>query len=260
MPTEFSECPACNSMRFRNLGKPIESENNSIYSVIECNECKLNWCSPMPSQEDLNNYYTRYYETRYSTVDKYPLKTKIKSIVTFRKTRLKRFFSIIEKFSPGKSILDFGCGEADILYVAKTKGWRVLGVDYSNELIDKFKNDNIEFRCGSDLSSVGIEKNSFSCISAKHVIEHIPEIENFLNSIKQYLEPKGIFAVKTPSASSNRAKLGLANWHLVRPMEHFWGFNIDNFSRLMKRNNFEILYLEDNLLVDELTCIARVIN
>ena len=260
MAIKFIKCPACNSKSFRNLGKPIESEINSIYSVIECNECKLNWCSPMPSHEDLNNYYTRYYKTRYSTVDKYPLKTKIKSIVTLRKTRLKSFFSIIQQYSPGKSILDFGCGEADILYVAKEKGWKVLGVDYSNELRDKFKSDNIEFKCGSDLESVGIEKNSFSCISAKHVIEHIPEIENFLNSIKQCLTPNGIFAVKTPSASSNRAKFGLANWHLVRPMEHFWGFIIDNFGRLMKKNNFEILYMKDNLLVDELTCVARVVN
>ncbi|MBK8553756.1 MAG: class I SAM-dependent methyltransferase [Ignavibacteria bacterium] len=260
MSVEFAECPACSSKDFRNLGKPIGSELNSIYNVIECKNCSLNWCSPMASREELNNYYTRYYETRYGTVDKYPLKTKIKSIVTFKKARLKSFFSEIEKYSPEKSILDFGCGEADILYVAKQKGWRVLGVDYSNELSNKFLKDKIDFRPGSDLSMIGIDKNSFGCITAKHVIEHIPDIENFLGSIKQYLTPKGIFAVKTPSASSNRAKLGLANWHLVRPMEHFWGFNLDNFGRLMKKNNFEILYLKDNFLVDELTCIARVIN
>lgn len=257
---EFKVCPACNSKSFTNIGKPIASDENSIYSVIECNDCKLNWCSPMPSTKELNDYYTRYYQTRYSTIDKYPLKTKIKSIVTFRKARLKNFFSIIEKYSPGKSILDFGCGEADILYVAKEKGWKVLGVDYSNELSEKFIKDKINFKCASDLSSTGIEKNSLSCITAKHVIEHIPEMENFFESIKQYLSPNGVFAVKTPSASSNRAKLGLANWHLVRPMEHFWGFDINNFRKLMEKNAFEILYLKDNVLVDELTCIARVLK
>ncbi len=260
MGQEFTECPACMSGSFKNLGKPIESHINSIYNVIECNECKLNWCSPMPSKEDLNNYYNRYYETRYSTVDKYPLKTKIKSIVTFREQRLQSFFSMIEKYSPGNRILDFGCGEANILYLAKEKGWKVIGVDYSNELADKFKKDNIDFKWGSDLNSIGIDERSFNCISAKHVIEHIPDIKYFLSSIKRYLTPGGIFAVKTPSASSNRAKLGLANWHLVRPMEHFWGFNIENFRKLLEKNNFEILYLKDNLLVDELTCIARVLN
>lgn len=254
----FKSCPACESKSFSDLGKPIESKPDSIYNVVECNNCKLNWCNPMPDQEDLNNYYSKYYETRYSTVDKYPLKTKIKIILTLRKHRLKNYFAIIDKYSPGKSILDFGCGEADILYVAKEKGWKILGVDYSNELSEKFKTDNIDFKPGSDLNQIGIEENSFDCITAKHVIEHIPEITKFLDSIKKYLTPNGIFAVKTPSATSNRAKLGLANWHLVRPMEHFWGFNLDNFGRLMEKNGFEVIYLKDNLLVDELTCIARV--
>ncbi len=257
MLPEITECPACSSKNFINIGKPIDAVNNSIYSVIECKECRLNWCSPMPSTEDLNDYYTRYYKTRYSTVDKYPLKTRIKASVTFRQARLKIFFSLIEKYSPEKSILDFGCGEADILYLAKKNGWKVLGVDYSNELTEKFETDKIDFTCASDLNSVGIKKGSFSCISAKHVIEHIPDIENFLRTIKSYLSPEGIFAIKTPSASSNRAKLGLANWHLVRPMEHFWGFDINNFRKLMEKNNFEILNLKDNIWVDELTCIAR---
>lgn len=257
MSVVFKECPSCSSNKFKNLGIPIESDENSVYSVLECMECKLNWCSPMPSTEELNDYYSKYYKTRYSTVDKYTLKTKFKSILTFRKSRLKGFFSLIEKYSPGKSILDFGCGEADILYIAKNKRWKILGIDYSNELADKFKKENIDFVCGSDFDSLGIEKKSFSCISAKHVIEHIPGIDNFLNSAKEYLSPHGILAIKTPSASSNRAKLGLANWHLVRPMEHFWGFDINNFGMLMRKNKYEILYLKDNFLVDELTCIAR---
>ncbi len=214
----------------------------------------------MPSADDLNDYYSKYYKKRYSTVDKYFLKTKLKSIVTFRKSRLKYYFSQIKKYSPGKSILDFGCGEADILYLAKKEGWKILGVDHSNELAEKFKGEKINFKCGNDFDSLGIEKGSFNCISAKHVIEHIPDIQKFLESTGKYLSSHGILAIKTPSASSNRARLGLADWHLVRPMEHFWGFDINNFGKLMRKNNFEILYLKDNLLVDELTCIARALN
>lgn len=202
MNSEFNECPVCSSQDFTNSGKPVGSESDSVYSVIECSVCNLNWCSPIPTEKELNEYYARYYEIRYSTVDKYPLKTKLKSIITLRHARLKTFFSLIEKFSPGKSILDFRYGEADILYIAKEKGWKVLGLDYSNELSEKFKSDNIEFRCASNLDLVGIEKNSISCISAKHVLEHIPEIENFLNSVREYLAPKGVLAVKIPSASA----------------------------------------------------------
>ena len=167
------------------------------------------------------------------------------------------FFNLVEKYSPGKSIIDFGCGEADVLYEAKERGWKVLGIDYSNELRERFKSDDIKFVCASTLEASGIDEHSFDCISAKHVIEHIPEIEKFLFSVRKHLKPNGIFAVKTPSASSLRAKTGLANWHLVRPMEHFWGFNKYNFRKLLEKNGFELLYVRDSLLVDELVCISR---
>lgn len=254
---KYNECPACGSQDLINSGKPINCSSDSKYSVIKCQNCSLQWCDPMPTKEDLDTYYNIYYEIRYNTVDKYPLKTKIRSLLTFRAARLKSFFKLIEKYSPANSILDFGCGEAKILYIAKEKNWKILGVDYSSELKGKFKMDEIEFKQGSDLYSIDIEKNSFGCISAKHVIEHIPNIPKFLQSIKDYLTANGIIAAKTPSASSLRAKFGLADWHLVKPPEHFWGFNIENFRKLFERNGFQIIYLKDNLFVDELTCIAK---
>ncbi len=256
----YRSCPACSSKNLLNKGKPLDSSAGSPYSVIECLDCKLNWCSPMPTVKELNEYYNRYYEIRYSTVDKNPKIAKIRSILTFRKNRLRMFFNLIEKYSPGKSIIDFGCGEADVLYEAKSRGWKVLGIDYSNELSERFKRDNVEFVCANSLDAARIDEHSFHCISAKHVIEHIPEIENFLFSVRKYLKPNGIFAVKTPSASSLRARTGLANWHLVRPMEHFWGFDKHNFRKLLEKNGFELLFIRDSMLVDELVCISRSIQ
>jgi SAM-dependent methyltransferase len=253
----YKTCPACKSTDFDNMGKPLNCDSDSKFSLIKCRECGLEWCDPMPSKAELDDYYNSYYEIRYSTVDKSPLKTKIRSHLTFRQARLKGFFNLIQKCSPEKSILDFGCGEAHILYLAKDYKWRVLGVDYSNELKDQFKQAGIDFKHGDDLDGANIAENSFGCISAKHVVEHLPDLPNFLQSVRRYLAKDGIFAVKTPSATSLRAKLGLANWHLVRPMEHFWGFNIHNFKMLMESNGFDVLYINDSFVVDELTCIAR---
>lgn len=253
-------CIACGSNETNNLGKPIYSDANSKYSVIECKVCKLQWSDPMPTIEEMDKHYTKYYEIRYNTVDKYPLKNKIRNFITFRKLRLNSFFRIIEKYSPEKSILDFGCGEADILYEAKKEDWKILGVDYSNELSEKFKEDGIDFIQSNDLNSTGIGSHTFGCISAKHTVEHLTDLEEFFKSVKKYLTNNGILAVKTPSSTSLRARSGLADWHYVRPPEHCWGFNVNNFGKLLEKNGFEIIYLKDSLLVDELICIARVKN
>jgi SAM-dependent methyltransferase len=254
----YQTCPACKSSNTEFIGKPYGCNEDSKFSVIKCSECGLEWCDPMPTKKELDDYYNSYYEKRYSTVDKNPAITKIRSILTFRHIRLTSFFNLIKKYSPENSILDFGCGEAQILYLAKKNKWKVLGLDYSNELKDTFEKAGIDFYHGNDLDETAVPENSFGCISAKHVVEHLPDLPNFLQSVRRCLTKDGIFAVKTPSATSLRAKLGLANWHLVRPMEHFWGFNKDNFRILMEENGFQVLSLEDNLFVDELTCIARI--
>lgn len=252
------KCPICNSAEFINNGTPVENTKESGYTDIECKECGLHWCDPMPSKKDLDEYYSRYYDTRYSTIDKSKWKTRVRSIITYRKLRLKAYFRLIKKYSPDKSLLDFGCGEGDILYLAKNENWKVTGIDYSNELNENFKNAGIEFIQSSDLNSSDLKKKSFGCIFLKHVVEHIPELENFLMSAKEYLTKDGILAIKTPSGTSFRARHGLSNWHMVRPMEHFWGFNINNFRRLLENNSFEILYIKDGIQVNELTCIARI--
>ncbi|HAY32788.1 MAG TPA: class I SAM-dependent methyltransferase [Ignavibacteria bacterium] len=253
-------CPACESGNFINRGKALGCGEDSVYNDVECSSCSLHWCEPMPTKKDLDDYYNRYYTTRYNTVDKYPWKTKLRSVVTFRNARLKSYFEIIKKYSPDKSILDFGCGEGDILYLAKKENWKTLGIDYSNELSDKFKAGGIEFIHGSDFTNSGLKKNSFGCIFLKHVVEHIPELDNFLESTKEYLVKDGILAIKTPSGTSFRARHNLSDWHRVRPMEHFWGFNINNFRLIMENHGFDIKYMKDEFLVNELTCIAGLKN
>lgn len=104
----YRSCPACSSKNLLNKGKPLDSSAGSPYSVIECLDCKLNWCSPMPTVKELNEYYNRYYEIRYSTVDKNPKIAKIRSILTFRKNRLRMFFNLIEKYSPVRALLISG--------------------------------------------------------------------------------------------------------------------------------------------------------
>jgi|GEM_PF-1560685 len=256
----INECFACGSIKLKNTGSPISQDKFSKYSVIECEKCNLQWSDPMPTQDEMDIHYGKYYDVRYSTVDRYPLKNIIRNTLTFRKIRLKNYFELIERYSPDKSIIDFGCGEAKILYEAKKKDWKILGVDYSNELSDKFKKEEIDFIRENDLNNIGVKFNSFGCISAKHTIEHLTDLKGFFNSVKKYLLSDGIIAIKTPSSTSIRAKLGLANWHFVNPPEHCWGFNINNFEKLIERNGFEVIYLKDSLLVDELTCIAKVVN
>lgn len=253
----FNTCPACNSSKIADTGKPILQNADSKYNVMQCSECKIMWTSPMPTKEDLDAHYERYYYVRNSTVDKSKFKKRFKEIIGFGKFRKKLFLDSIEKYLQLKTIVDYGCGNDNLLKIAKKRGWDVTGIDYSDEEISFFEKENIKFIKASTLEEAGIEEESLGCIILKHTIEHITDIKSYLNSIKKYLSKDGLIAIKTPSSSSLRARLNLAKWHIVNPPEHQWGFNKNNFGMLLENNGFEILTIRDSLITNELICIAR---
>jgi len=216
----------------------------------------------MPTQDELDAYYRTYYQRkkdRSLAQVKNALAKNVLEKVGWYKVRHLTFMHLINRHHPTKGVLlDYGCGEGQMLRVAKNDGWKVIGVDYSDEFAEALRADGIEFHAASDLRSSGIAPDSIDCLVAKHVIEHIVVLEQFLSDCRTVLKPDGIMAIKMPSRTSLRARLGLAKWHFVNPPEHQWGFQPYCFRLLMESHGFEVLYLKDSLIVDELTSIVGV--
>ncbi len=252
----YKKCPACNSEKIIDTGKPILQGVDSKYNVIQCTECKIMWSSPMPTKEELDEHYEKYYYVRNSTVDKNKFKKRLIEIISFRNFRKNFFLDSIEKYLKVKKVIDYGCGNDNLLIIAKGRGWEVTGIDYSDEEKSFYEKENIKFIKASTLDEAGLEESSLGCIILKHTIEHITEIKSYLNSIRKYLSEDGILAIKTPSSSSLRARLNLTQWHIVNPPEHQWGFNKNNFRILLENNGFNVLDIKDSMIINELTCIA----
>jgi SAM-dependent methyltransferase len=145
-----------------------------------------------------------------------------------------------------------------MLAIAREDGWSVVGIDYSRENTARLRASGFDVRVATDLPSSGVNAGSVDCLVAKHVIEHVVDLERFLADCRTVLRPGGILAIKTPSRTSLRARLGLANWHLVNPPEHQWGFQPHCFRLLLESHGLEVRYLRNDSIVDELVCIAGV--
>jgi 2-polyprenyl-3-methyl-5-hydroxy-6-metoxy-1,4-benzoquinol methylase len=214
----------------------------------------------MPTQADLDAYYRSYYQRKKSSSGnllRAVVKEALRRMGWFR-TRHKLFLHLINRCHPPGVLLDYGCGDGQMLLIAKENGWDVIGADYSAEYAQTLRARGIEFRPMDNLRSSGISPQSIDCIVVKHVIEHIPDLEQFLLDCKAILKPHGIIAIKTPSRSSLRARLGLSKWHHVDPPEHQWSFQPQCFRFVMDSHGFEVLHLANSLIVNELTSIVRI--
>jgi SAM-dependent methyltransferase len=250
-------CPGCSSDNISDCGKPYLADNNTKYSVSMCNICQLQWCTPKPTNKEISEYYSTYYERRFTRVFKTSLKG-FKEFVTFKYIREYAFLKTARKFIKVENFLDYGCGEGELLIIGKKLGWKSIGTEYSAELKEKFEKMGIELIVANDFKSSNLPINHFQLISMKHVIEHLSDLTDILNQIKAHLVKNGILAIKTPSNTCFRARTSTAKWHYVNPPEHLWSFNPTSLGILLNNNGYEVLKIRNSILVDELICYAKV--
>jgi len=102
------------------------------------------------------------------------------------------------KTVPGEGFLDVGCGTGGTSRELLKRGYWGVGIDYSEEAIQKAcetcreYNDNNYFLINADITSLPTDKAmEFSIVLALFILEHQPDDLDFLNIIKQYIEPGG---------------------------------------------------------------------
>ena len=117
-----------------------------------------------------------------------------KNQLFLKKRVLKTFLNLIEFFfnkrlEKDQFILDLGSADGTFVDVAKSSGFKALGLDI-NQL-------NLE------TDKISLENNSCDLITANSLIEHISNPENFLQECKRTLKDNGILIIVTPDWSLN---------------------------------------------------------
>ena len=77
----------------------------------------------------------------------------------------------MQKFIKNKTILEFGCGNGDFLFLARKISKGITGVELQADYREYIQSKKIEcFRNFEEL-----EKKKFDVILSFHVIEHLPD-------------------------------------------------------------------------------------
>ena len=158
-------------------------------------KCKLDYSkegfyflSPMPSVQELNDYYSSIYWERGEGKN---YVVNLRDIVHFK---------ILEEFIPqhlnqGKVFLNFGAGHGGISSLFWLKGMKIVNVEPS--LLPQFYTER--WKMVKAISKV--EDNSVDVIYGSHSLEHVQDIESFKAEISRILKPNGFIFWEVPNAN-----------------------------------------------------------
>ena len=136
--------------------------------------------------------------------------------------------------STGFAILCIGCRNTDIL----TKKLREKNIHIKT--LDITGNTDITY----DLNNgIPFKSNTFDCIIAGEIIEHLYDTDFILKEIHRVLAEKGFLVLSVPNICSLRSRVKMIFGKLpvaCAKSEHIRDFNFDLIKKFVEKNGFDI--------------------
>jgi 2-polyprenyl-3-methyl-5-hydroxy-6-metoxy-1,4-benzoquinol methylase len=210
------------------------SISKEIFELHHNPEYDLLITFPKPSLEKLPSYYESedyishtdgkrsLFERMYHLIKNIALKNKVK---------------LINAQSQKGRLLDIGAGTGDFLVVAKNDGWDTTGIEPSEKAKTIAINKGVNF--ASNLSD--LENNSFDVITMWHVLEHVPNLDEYILELKRLLKPTGTILIAVPNFKSFDANYYGRFWAAYDVPRHIWHFSKTAIKKLFAEKEIKLV-------------------
>lgn len=213
------------------------SVSKKSFDLILNEELEMLETFPQPTLAELPSYYESsdyisHTDSNKSIIDK------VYQLV--KKYTLNKKLKLINSFDySSKNLLDVGCGTGDFLSTCNLDGWNVVGVE-PNDKAKKLASDklNSNSKIVSDLFEINNEQ--FDVITLWHVLEHVPNLEEYIAKLKLLLKPNGTLIIAVPNYNSFDAKHYNEFWAAFDVPRHLWHFSKKSISLLFSKQNLVV--------------------
>jgi 2-polyprenyl-3-methyl-5-hydroxy-6-metoxy-1,4-benzoquinol methylase len=168
-------------------------------TTVICWNCGLLRTDPMPTDEELKEYYARQYRFDYQlSLFRPPRHHRLRGA----KRAKRRADFLAPVLSPGVRVLDVGCGAGEFLKEAAARGCRPFGLEpgavYANCARAEAKAEVFE----GGWQDASWPAASFDVVAAHHVLEHLRRPAEALRRFAEWLAPGGAVYVSVPDVSA----------------------------------------------------------
>lgn len=193
------------------------------FDFYKCENCSHCFVWPLPSEQELNDFYnTEYYVPEFQ------------KLKVFKKASDSFAFVDVNK----KPMLEVGCSYGYFLNWMRDKGVIVEGVELSQKA-SQFASHNNHNVFNGQLKNLPSDKK-FLTIFMFDVLEHLPNLEEVLVELKTRTCIGGELILTVPNQGSLEFLLFGKYWEWVSPPAHIHYFNHKSISQLLNDHNFQV--------------------
>lgn len=238
-------CPICSNSSNIDYSAYNELSLDSApkkFQVLKCSYCGFRWLTPPAEPEDFNNFYSAGYYAN-QTHGGQPLDERTESLSVCYQETIDKFLKLGLK---GK-LLDVGCGRGEFLSIALKSYNQIEGIEPSPYGAEIANDLGITIHNGL-LSELHERKLTYDGIHCCHVLEHVPNVNAFMQDIKNVLNPGGIVYIEVPIQFDGILDIAdrirnKKHEYSDYSIHHHYFFTPKSIKLLMEKFNFELLSL-----------------
>lgn len=261
--TETSTCPLCQGPgRHDFSGQDLMFGGDTQYEYHQCASCGAVYQTPMPSSEQIAGFYPDNYTVYDENIKLKPRTAMERALLNVSygyhhlqaPVPLKLLAPLLAPFKDrnnlpyehGGRMLDIGCANGRFMLRMQQLGWQVQGVEFNQTAVNICRQNHLEVFHG-ELEDAGLAESSFDLISARHVIEHVPDPDTFIADIARLLKPGGRMHLRTPSSESLGRRIFGRLWYANDAPRHLFLFSKKNLNMLAARHGLEPVTVRTNV-------------
>jgi 2-polyprenyl-3-methyl-5-hydroxy-6-metoxy-1,4-benzoquinol methylase len=233
----YTNCPICNS---KNLTKTKTCVDHTVskdtFTIVECKNCKFQFTNPIPLETEIGKYYESDEYISHSNTNKGLIFRLYQAV---RNKTLVDKLKLIKSYSDAKTLLDIGSGTGEFLNICQQNGIKVSGIEPS-EQTRKSAIDNYNLKIEPESGLNNIENKSIDAISMWHVLEHVYNLNERIETIKRILKDSGTLFVAVPNRSSYDAKKYGEFWAAYDLPRHLYHFTPKDIKTIFEKHGFTL--------------------
>lgn len=225
------QCPICSGQEYDRVSYSKENIENplNLKFVDICKSCDLGLAEPRVTQKNLDKFYREgsYWDSQTSNNKFAVSHQKVQSF--FRIENIKKYLTAYPQ-----TILDVGAGNGhigefiNVHYPEATYFFYEPDEELSNSILKNVKNSKALYPT-DELSE------SFDVIFINHVLEHVEDPVEFLETYLKFLKPNGVIYIETPNQDFKFKNT---------PFPHTLFFNKASMEKLIKKVGLKIECLD----------------
>lgn len=213
---------------------------NAPFELLKCNDCGMKWHRHVLDDAGLYTLYAKWADAeqarRFEAAHAPDKHDKAAQRAQMAKLILRLQHLTAQHGSPPR-LLDFGCGDGDLLRVARSFGLEATGVDMSASRSEAARREGLTIY--PDLETLSeADPTPFDAIVMSQVLEHLDEPNALLASLRARLKPGGILFVAVPNTEGVGIPQDFHQFTLVQPVEHINAFTPASLRTIVARHGF----------------------